>query len=127
LVVITSDESHGIDDVRLASSWGFNLTLAPEPLPTIKQGVHGHVDLTASVLDYFGFEIPISLSGRSMFRHYETGREIMSFTNGKLRYHDGKGTFTNAISCNVAVTTRARASSPTVPLTPGNTVVNGPG
>lgn len=94
LVVITSDESHGIDDVRLASSWGFNLTLAPEPLPTIKQGVHGHVDLTASVLDYFGFEIPISLSGRSMFRHYETGREIMSFTNGKLRYHDGKGTFT---------------------------------
>lgn len=30
LVVITSDESHGIDGVRLASSWGFNLTLAPE-------------------------------------------------------------------------------------------------
>ena len=94
LVIITSDESHGIDDVRLASSWGFNLMLAPEPLPRLKQGVHGHVDLTASVLDYFGFKVPTSLSGRSMFRDYATGREIMSFTNGKLRYHDGKGTFT---------------------------------
>src|SRR5690606_18357251 len=29
LVVVTSDESHGIDGVRLASAWGFNLTLAP--------------------------------------------------------------------------------------------------
>ncbi|MBC3363533.1 sulfatase-like hydrolase/transferase [Pseudomonas sp. SWRI154] len=94
LVVITSDESHGIDDVRLASSWGFNLTLAPEPLPRIKPGVYGHVDLTASILDYFGYTVPASLSGRSMFRDYATGREIMSFTNGKLRYHDGKGTFT---------------------------------
>ncbi|SCX63292.1 Phosphoglycerol transferase MdoB [Pseudomonas sp. NFACC32-1] len=94
LVVITSDESHGLDDIRLASSWGFNLTLAPEPLPRIKPGVHGHVDLTASVLDYFGFAVPTSLSGRSLFRDYATGREIMSFTNGKLRYHDGKGTFT---------------------------------
>ncbi|WP_260958387.1 LTA synthase family protein [Pseudomonas citri] len=94
LVVITSDESHGIDDVRLASSWGFNLTLAPEPLPTLKAGTYGHVDLTASILDYFGFAVPTSLSGRSLFRDYPTGREIMSFTNGKLRYHDGKGTLT---------------------------------
>jgi len=94
LVVVTSDESHGIDDVRLASSWGFNLTLAPEPLPRIKTGVYGHVDLSASILDYFGFVVPSSLSGRSMFRDYATGREIMSFTNGKWRYHDGKGTFT---------------------------------
>lgn len=94
LVVITSDESHGIDDVRLASSWGFNLMLAPEPLPRIKSGTYGHVDLTASILDYFGFPVPASLSGRSMLRHYTTGREIMSFTNGMLRYHDGKNTFT---------------------------------
>ncbi|WP_413770548.1 hypothetical protein, partial [Vibrio vulnificus] len=52
------------------------------------------VDLTASILDYFGFAVPTSLSGRSLFRDYATGREIMSFTNGKLRYHDGKDTFT---------------------------------
>lgn len=34
------------------------------------------------------------MSGRSLFRDYETGREIMSFTNDKLRYHDGLGTLT---------------------------------
>lgn len=96
LVVVTSDESHGIEDVRLASSWGFNLTLAPEQaqLPRLKSGVYGHVDLSASLLDYFGLPIPAHLSGRSLFRDYASGREMMSFTNGKLRYHDGQGTFT---------------------------------
>lgn len=96
LVIITSDESHGIDGVRLASSWGFNLMLAPEQqlLPHIKSGTYGHVDFSASVLDYFGLPVPASLSGRSLFRDYAQGREIMSYTNGKLRYHDGQGTFT---------------------------------
>ncbi|TWC11320.1 hypothetical protein FBY05_1415, partial [Pseudomonas sp. SJZ083] len=87
-MVITSDESHGIDGVRLASSWGFNLMLAPEQdqLPRVKAGVYGHVDLSASILDYFALPVPSALSGRSLFRDYETGREIMSFTNDKLRY-----------------------------------------
>jgi phosphoglycerol transferase MdoB-like AlkP superfamily enzyme len=93
LVVITSDESHGIDGVRLASSWGFNLTLAPEQeqLPRLNAGVYGHVDLSASILDYFDLPVPSALSGRSLFRDYDSGREIMSYTNGKLRYHDGRG------------------------------------
>lgn len=95
LVVITSDESHGIDGVRLASSWGFNLTLAPEQaqLPRLNVGVYGHVDLSTSILDYFDLPVPSALSGRSLFRDYESGREIMSFTNGKLRYHNGQGIF----------------------------------
>ncbi|WP_460119956.1 LTA synthase family protein [Pseudomonas sp. H3_G09] len=95
LVVITSDESHGIDGVRLASSWGFNLTLAPEQaqLPRLNAGVYGHVDLSTSILDYFDLPVPTALSGRSLFRDYDTGREIMSFTNGKLRYHNGQGIF----------------------------------
>ncbi|WP_130888656.1 LTA synthase family protein [Pseudomonas sp. Sample_21] len=95
LVVITSDESHGIDGVRLASSWGFNLTLAPEQaqLPRLNAGVYGHVDLSTSILDYFDLPVPSALSGRSLFRDYDSGREIMSFTNGKLRYHDGQGIF----------------------------------
>nr|WP_225930803.1 LTA synthase family protein [Pseudomonas siliginis] len=95
LVVITSDESHGIDGVRLASSWGFNLTLAPEQaqLPRLNAGVYGHVDLSTSILDYFDLPVPSALSGRSLFRDYDSGREIMSFTNGKLRYHNGQGIF----------------------------------
>ncbi|NIE78426.1 LTA synthase family protein [Pantoea sp. Ap-967] len=96
LVVITSDESHGIDGVRLASSWGFNLTLAPEQaqLPHIKQGIYGHVDLATSLLDYFNLPIPVALAGRSLFRDYDSGREMISYTNGMLRYHDGQGVFT---------------------------------
>lgn len=96
LVVITSDESHGIDGVRLASSWGFNLTLAPEQasLPQIKNGTYGHVDLTTSILDYFELPIPAALGGRSLFREYDSGREMISFTNGMLRYHNGQGTYT---------------------------------
>lgn len=96
LVVITSDESHGIDGVRLASSWGFNLTLAPEQaqLPRLKHGTYGHVDVATSLLDYFALPIPAALSGRSLFRDYDSGREMISYTNGILRYHDGHGTLT---------------------------------
>ena len=96
LVVITSDESHGIDGVRLASSWGFNLILAPEQtqLPHFKRGTYGHVDLATSLLDYFALPIPAALSGRSLFRDYDTGREMIAYTNGMLRYHDGHGTLT---------------------------------
>ena len=96
LVVLTSDESHGIDGVRLASSWGFNLTLAPEQaqLPHIKRGTYGHIDLATSLLDYFALPIPVALGGRSMYRDYATGREMISYTNGMLRYHNGQGVFT---------------------------------
>ncbi|OUM22938.1 sulfatase [Pseudomonas putida] len=96
LVVVTSDESHGIDGVRLASSWGFNLTLAPEQaqLPHLKRGTYGHIDLATSVLDYFALPIPMALGGRSLYRDYDTGREMISYTNGMLRYHNGQGVFT---------------------------------
>jgi phosphoglycerol transferase MdoB-like AlkP superfamily enzyme len=109
LVIITSDESHGLEGVRLASAWGFNLVLAPEQaaLPTIKQGVYGHVDLTASILDYFDLPVPANISGRSLFRNYASGREIMSYTNGMLRQHDGKGQF---VECNFQHVCRRYAS-----------------
>ena len=96
LVVLTSDESHGIEGVRLASSWGFNLTLAPEQaqLPRLKQGTYGHIDLAASLLDYFSLPIPMALGGRSLYRDYDTGREMIAYTNGMLRYHNGQGVFT---------------------------------
>ncbi|CAD5108634.1 LTA synthase family protein [Zestomonas carbonaria] len=109
LVIVTSDESHGIEDVRLASAWGFNLVLAPEQaqLPALKRGTYGHVDLTASVLDYFGFDVPGNLSGRSLFRDYAHGREIISYTNGLLRLHDGKGSL---VECDFQQVCRRYAS-----------------
>ena len=96
LVIVTSDESHGLENVRLASAWGFNLLLAPEQaqLPALKHGVYGHVDLTASVLDYFALPMPADIAGRSLLRDYTSGRTMISYTNGLLREHDGRGTFT---------------------------------
>jgi len=96
LVIVTSDESHGIDGVRLASAWGFNLMLAPDQarLPHLKSGTYGHVDLTASLLDYFALPVPAELNGRSLLRDYASGRPMLSFTNGQLRHHDGHGTLT---------------------------------
>lgn len=109
LVILTSDESHGLENVRLASAWGFNLVLAPDQaqLPKVKSGVYGHVDLTASILDYFALPVPQNISGRSLFRDYATPREIMSYTNGLLRHHDGK-TFTE---CNFQQICRRYESS----------------
>lgn len=103
LVIVTSDESHGLENVRLASAWGFNLLLAPEQaqLPALKHGVYGHVDLSASVLDYFAFPVPANIAGRSLLRDYPGGREIMSYTNGLLRQHDGNGTLTECDFQNV--------------------------
>jgi hypothetical protein len=92
LVIVTSDESHGIDDLRLSSAWGLNLIFAPEreQLPLFKQGVYGQVDLTASVLDYFGLQ-PQGVMGRSLFRNYPQGRDMLSYTNGLLRYLAAEG------------------------------------
>ncbi|YCH27803.1 LTA synthase family protein [Pseudomonas sp. D2-5] len=109
LVVVTSDESHGIENVRLASAWGFNLMLAPEQaqLPSLKGGVYGHIDLTASILDYLALPLPANIAGRSMLRDYAHGRKIISYTNGLLREHDGQGTLTE---CNFQQVCRRYAS-----------------
>jgi len=109
LVVVTSDESHGIENVRLASAWGFNLMLAPEQaqLPSLKSGVYGHIDLTASILDYLALPLPANIAGRSMLRDYTHGRQIISYTNGLLREHDGQGTLTE---CNFQQVCRRYAS-----------------
>ncbi|SDT94134.1 Phosphoglycerol transferase MdoB [Pseudomonas pohangensis] len=110
LVIITSDESHGIEKQRLASAWGFNLLLAPEQaqLPAVKSGVYGHVDLTATILDYLRLPMPENISGRSLLRNYSSGRQMLSYTNGMLRKHDGQGHF---IECDFQQICRSYASS----------------
>lgn len=89
LVIITSDESHGDEIADWASSWGLMAILAPEQqqLPRIKKGSYGMVDVTASILDYFGIEPPASVIGRSLFRDYTQPREMISLTESKLRWH----------------------------------------
>lgn len=88
LVIVTSDESHGAPLDEWVSSWGINIVLAPEhaQLPRIKQGTYGLMDMETSVLDYFSLPIPDGIAGRSFFRDYTGGRDIASYTIGKLRW-----------------------------------------
>lgn len=91
LVILTSDESHGSELAEWMSSWGLCLVLAPhqEPLPRLKTGSYGLVDMTPSILDYFGLKMSSSLVGRSIFRDYRSQREMVSYTGGKLRWYSG--------------------------------------
>ena len=88
LVIITSDESHGEEGADWYSSWGLGMVLTPEQdsLPRIKKGTYGLVDIEASVLDYFDLPMPPSIIGRSIFRDYNTGRDMVSYTSSKLRW-----------------------------------------
>ena len=87
LVIVTSDESHGSDLANWISSWGLAVILAPEQLPRIKKGGFGLVDITASVLDYFGLQPPRTIIGRSFFRDYSNPREMISYTTSEHRWH----------------------------------------
>jgi hypothetical protein len=93
LVILTCDESHGSDMADWMSSWGLGAVIAPDQnqLPRMKQGTFGLVDITPSILDYIGLEIPKSLIGRSFFRDYTEPREMMAYTGGKLRWHTSGG------------------------------------
>lgn len=94
LVIITSDESHGEEGADWYSSWGFAIVLAPEQekLPRIKKGTYGLVDIEVSILDYFNLPMPPSIIGRSIFRDYSAGRDMVSYTSSKLRWQTADNT-----------------------------------
>lgn len=88
LVLVTADESHGYAGADWNTSWGTMMVMAPDgkPLPRLKKGTYGLVDVESSVLDYMGLEIPAGVAGRSFFRDYTEPREMLSYTSGKVRY-----------------------------------------
>lgn len=88
LVIVTSDESHGYEGADWYSSWGFAAIMAPgeKNLPRLKHGTYGLMDFEASILDYLQQPMPPSIIGRSLFRDYDTPREMASYTSGKLRW-----------------------------------------
>ena len=77
LILITSDESHGILGHRFGHNWGFMSVLAPDIAPGFSDGVFGSVDISLSVLDYLDYgESKPKLSGRSFFRNYAELRQM---------------------------------------------------
>ena len=87
LVLIASDESEGLErgasDFRLTLSqnWGLLLALVPGGSPRFVEEPFMQMDLPLSVLDYLGIpEGTKRFPGRSVFRHYRTGRSL-AFAN----------------------------------------------
>lgn len=74
LVIITSDESHGMNsDILLAGNWGLCLALTPTTgkKPATNPGLFGLVDIPLSILDYLGLGASADhIAGRSIFRDY---------------------------------------------------------
>ena len=80
LVIVTSDESHGMDaNILLAGNWGLCFALMPEAGgkdektqdPKINPELFGLADLPLSILDYVGLAASSdAIAGRSIFRDY---------------------------------------------------------
>ncbi len=77
LVILTSDESHGMNaDILLAGNWGLCVALPPRkhgtpPVSAVNEGLFGLADLPLSILDYAGLAASAdAIGGRSIFRDY---------------------------------------------------------
>jgi len=95
LIIITSDESHGVPDQRFGSNWGLMMALAPDIDHGVADDVFGTVDLGLSVLDYLNIhEQRPPLTGRSFFRDYQEERPMLLAHGSNLSLSEKKGYIT---------------------------------
>ena len=91
LVVVTSDESHGVPGHWLGQNWGLFFALAPDLAGEVRTDVHAAIDTANSILDYLGlYPGQRSLHGRSVFRRYAGGRNIL-FSGWTVKMLDSEG------------------------------------
>ena len=92
LILITSDESHGVPEHRFGGNWGLMVALAPDINAGLNEGVFGSVDTTLSVLDYLNIhDNRPPMTGRSIFRHYEKERSMLFSQPPTLAMSEKKG------------------------------------
>lgn len=78
LILITSDESHGIPGQQFSNNLGMMLALAPDLAPDKSDDVFSTADVTLSIMDYLNFQSPLkNLTGRSFFRDYSQERTML--------------------------------------------------
>lgn len=91
LVVVTSDESHGLPGHWLGQNWGLFFALAPDLAGEVRTDVYAAIDTANSILDYLGlYPGQRSLHGRSVFRRYASGRNIL-FSGWTVKMLDSDG------------------------------------
>ncbi|MFP4267186.1 MAG: LTA synthase family protein [Spirochaetaceae bacterium] len=78
LIVVTSDESHGVAGHPHGRFWGLLAVLAPESRLELNKGVFGLIDIPTSILDYLGIErFPPHFSSYSFMRPESKSREML--------------------------------------------------
>lgn len=78
LVIVTSDESHGVPGQPYGNFWGLAIAHSPESSFMINPGVFGLIDIPYSVLDYLSLTEHLhSFPKRSIFREQNTERSIL--------------------------------------------------
>ena len=82
LVILTSDESQAkypdVSDLRnmQTQGWGFLIALLPSQESETVEQIFAQPDVPLSILDYLQLaSVEIQVSGRSIFRRYDSGRE----------------------------------------------------
>ncbi len=95
LILITSDESHGVPNHPFGNNWGMMMALAPDLKAQVHDDVFSTTDLNLSVMDYLNIsESRPSLTGRSIFRDYENSRPMLFSQGGSVALSEKKGEIT---------------------------------
>jgi glycerophosphoryl diester phosphodiesterase len=78
LLLITSDESHGVTGQPYGNYWGLAVVCSPESYHIVNPGTFGLIDIPYSVLDYLDLnEVFHSFPHYSIFRKQSTERPIL--------------------------------------------------
>ncbi len=78
LLLITSDESHGVQGQPYGNYWGLSVAHSPESFAVINRSVFGLIDIPYSILDYLGLtDLPHSFPKQSIFRDLTSERTIL--------------------------------------------------
>ena len=92
LIIITSDESHGLPGNHFGVNWGLMMALAPDLQADLKEGVFATLDTGLSILDYLDIaDHRPELTGRSLFRNYAAQRKLLFSQWSSLAYSTQKG------------------------------------
>ncbi len=90
LVIITSDESHGVSNTMLGNNWGLGLVRGPGIDPGAVSQMYGLLDWPDSILDYLNLsEQNLGFIGRSIFREYPSQRQLL-FSSDRYYLAQGK-------------------------------------
>ncbi len=78
LLIITSDESHGVQGQPYGNYWGLSVAHSPESFAVINRSVFGLIDIPYSILDYLCLtHLPHSFPKKSIFRELTSERTIL--------------------------------------------------